>query len=118
MLLNYFHGEGIVFSFLIQAFFFFAGAVALLFGLLKYKSLIGAATAIVYLAATVLIVLLSQKSFMFETFGWLLTLPWNLVVPCYNGDSTCPLRLAVAFICAELNAAVFYFLIAWLSRLK
>lgn len=118
MLLNYFHGEGIVFGFLTHAFFAVAGAAALLFGLLKYKSLIGAAIAIVYVDATLLVVLLSQKSFMLETFGWSLTLPWNLVVPCYNLDSTCPLTPGVAFICAELNASVFYFLIAWLSRLK
>lgn len=118
MLFNYFHGEGILFSFLTHAFFAIAGAVALLFGLLKYKSLNGAITALVYVAATMLVVLLSQKSFTPETFGWLLTLPWNLVVPCYNLDSTCPLTPAVAFICAELNATVFYFLIAWLSRLK
>src|ERR1700675_2940113 len=116
MLLAYFHGEGILFSFLIHVFFGLLGGAVLLFGLVRYKSLLGAMMAVGYVAATLTLTSLSQRNILLESAGWLLTLPWNAVVPCYNLDRSCPLSLAVAFICAELNAAILYFLVVWLSR--
>ena len=118
MPLLYFHGEGILFSFLTHVFFAGLGAAALLYGLVRYKSLVGAYLAIVYVSVTLIVASLSQGNLWLESLGWTLTLPWNAVVPCYNLDDSCPLSLAVAFICSELNAAILYFLIVWLSRRK
>jgi hypothetical protein len=118
ILLAYFHGEGILFSFLIHVFFGLIGAAALLYGLVRYKSLVGVAMAIVYIVVTLIVVSLSQRNLLLESAGWVLTLPWNAVLPCYNLDRSCTLSLAVAFICAELNAAILYFLTVWLSRRK
>lgn len=118
MLLAYFHGEGILFSFLIQVFLGLLGGAVLLFGLVKYKSLIGSAIAVGYVAVTLTVVVfsLSVSSPKLEFAGWVLTLPWNVVVPCYNLNRSCPLSLPVSFICAELNAVILYFLVRWLSR--
>ena len=118
ILLAYFHLEGILFSFLTHVFFGVLGGGALLYGLVKYKSLAGATTAFVYVAVTSIVASLSQINLWLESLGWALTFPWNAVVPCYNLDSSCPLTLAVSLICSGLNAAVLYFLIVWLSRPK
>lgn len=118
MFLAYFHGEGILFSLLIQVFFGVLGVAVLSYGLVKYKSLLGAVIAIGYVGVTLLVAFLSQRSLMLESAGWVLTLPWNAVLPCYNFDRSCSLSLAVSFICAELNATILYFLTVWLSRSK
>ena len=118
MLLAYFHGEGILFSFLIHVFFALLGGAALLYGFVRYKSSVGIVLAVGYVAATLTVTCLSRKNFLLESAGWMLTLPWNAVVPCYNLDRSCPLSPAVSFICAELNAAIFYFFLVWLSRPK
>jgi hypothetical protein len=114
MCLAYFHGEGILFSFLIHGFFVFVGSAALIFGLLKYKSKVGAYVAIGYVGLIGVCVFISHQfnNPLTESITTLLTLPWSLVLPCYNLDDSCPLSPAVSFICAELNAAVIYFLIA------
>lgn len=118
MLLAYFHGEGILFSFLIHGFFGLLGGAVLLYGLVRYRSLVGLAMAIGYVAVTLIVAYLSQGSLLLESASWVLTLPWSAVLPCYNLDRACTLSLAVSFICAELNAAILYFLVVWLSRIK
>jgi hypothetical protein len=118
ILLAYFHGEGILFSFLIHVFFGVLGGSALLYGLVKYKSLVGATIAIVYVAVTLIVTSLSQANLWLESVGWALTLPWNAVVPCYNLDRSCTLSLTVSLICSGLNAAILYNLIVWFSRPK
>lgn len=118
ILLTYFHGEGILFSFLTHLFFGVLGGAALLYGLVKYKSLVGVTVAFVYIAVTLTVVSLSNGSLWLESIGWALTFPWNAVVPCYNLDDSCPLSLAVALICSGLNATILYFLSVWLSRSK
>lgn len=118
ILLTYFHGEGILFSFLTHVFFGVLGGAALLFGLVKSKSLLGVTVAFAYVAATSIVTSLSPGNLWLESVAWTLTLPWNAVVPCYNLDSSCPLSVAVSLICAALNAAILYFLIVWLSRQK
>lgn len=118
MILTYFHGEGILFSFLTHVFFGVLAGAALLYGLVKYKSLVGVTVAFVYVAVTLTVVSLSNGNLWLEGVGWALTFPWNLVVPCYNLDDSCPLSLAVALICSGLNAAVLYSLIVWLSPSK
>ena len=118
ILLAYFHGEGILFSFLIHVLFGLIGAAALIYGLVRYTSLVGVVMAIVYIVVTLTVVFLSQKYLLLEIVGWVLTIPWSAVLPCYNLDRSCSLSLAVSFICAELNAAILYFLTVWLSRRK
>ena len=118
ILLTFFHGEGILFSFLAHVFFAALGSVALLYGLVKYKSLAGVTVAFIYVAVTLIVASLSQGNLWLESVAWALTLPWNAVVPCYNLDRSCTLSLTVSLICSELNAAISYFLIVWLSRPK
>ena len=118
ILLAYFHGEGILFSFLTHVLFGVLGCAALLYGLVKYKSLIGVIVALVYVAVSLIVVSLSQGNLWLESLGWALTFPWNAVVPCYNLDSSCALSLTVSFICSELNATLLYFLIVWLFPSK
>ena len=115
MQLAYLHGEGILFSFVIHCFLALLGGVVLLYGLAKRPSLPGAAAAAGYVIATVTLALLSQSlgSTLLESIVWTLTLPWNRIVPCYGLDSSCKLTPGVSFVCAELNAAVLYFLVAW-----
>ena len=118
ILLGYVHGEGILFSFLIHVFFALIGAAALIYGVVRYKSLAGVAVAILYIVVTLIVVSLSQRNLLLENAGWVLTLPWNAVLPCYNLDRSCTLSLPVSFICTEFNAAILYFLTVWLSRRK
>jgi hypothetical protein len=120
MSITYLHGEGIVFSLLIYAFFFLLANGALLFGLLKLGSKLGGYIAIGYIALTLICTLLALNlgSVILEGLSKMLTWPWNLIIPCYNLDTLCPLSLGVAFISAELNAAVLYFLVALISWRK
>lgn len=74
--------------------------------------------AIGYVALTLIVAYVSQGNLLLEWAGGVLTLPWNAVLPCYGLDRTCTLSVAVAFICAELNAATLYFLIVWRSHAK
>ena len=117
-LLTYFHGEAILLRFLAHVFFGMLGGVALLYGLVKYKSLAGVTIAVAYVAVTLIVTSLSPGNLWLESIAWTLTLPWNAVVPCYKLDSSCALSLTVSLICSELNAAILYFLIVWLSRSK
>lgn len=115
MQLAYLHGEGILFSFLIHGFFALLGGAVLLYGMARHPSLPGAAAAVGYVIVTVTLALLSQGfgSVLLESIAWTLTLPWNTVVPCYGLNSSCRVTPGVSFVCAELNAAVLYFLVAW-----
>ena len=114
------HGEGIVFSFLAHLFISGVAVAVFVYGILKYKSLLGATVAILYVILTLICVMLSisLESPMFDSIGWTLTLPWNMVVPCYNFDSRCPLTEGLALVCATLNATVLYFVVSWLSNRK
>ena len=118
MLLAYLHGEGILFSFLIHCFLVLLGGGVLLYGLVKYKSLPGAAVATGYIVVTLIFTFVAQTygKLLLESVAWTLTLPWNVVVPCYNLDSTCKLTVGVSLVCAGLNAAVLYLLVARVSR--
>ena len=118
MLLVYFHGEGVLFSFFIQVFLGVLGGAVLLYGLVKFRSLLGVAVAVGYASVTLAVTAISRSASdpRLELSGWLLTLPWNAIVPCYNLSRSCSLTLAVSFICAELNAAILYFLVVWLFR--
>lgn len=118
MLLAYLHGEGILFSFLIQVFFGVAGGAMLLYGLVRFKSSRGVAIAVGYIALTMGVTFIVGRvaDHRLEIAGWVLTLPWNAVVPCYNLDDSCSLTMAVSFICAELNATILYFLVVWFWR--
>ncbi len=119
MPLAYFHGEGILFSFLIHSFFALIGGAVLIYGLKKYKSRQGAVVAVGYVAVTLVITLLSQRfNGLLETVALGLTVPWRMVVPCYNLDNSCTLSLGVSFVCALVNAALLYFLVVWLTRVK
>ena len=120
MYLAYFHGERILFSFLIHGFLVVLSSVALLYGLLKYKSKFGALVVLGYAGLVVASVLIYQLlgNLLFESIATMLTLPWSLLLPCYGLDSSCSLSLGVALICAELNAAIIYLLIAITSRRK
>ena len=118
MMLAYFHGEGILFSFLIHGFFGLLGGAALLYGLVKFRSLPGVTIAVCYVVVTSVITLISRGLSVprLEIAGWALTLPWSAILPCYNLDRSCSLTLAVLVICAELNAAILYFLVVSLRR--
>lgn len=120
MSVAYFHGEGILFSGLVHGLFFLSVGAALLFGLLKYSSKPGAYIAIAYIAVTLIcnLLALNTGSVILAGATNLLTLPWNLVLPCYGLDRSCPLSPVVAFLSAELNAAVLYFLVAFVSSVK
>ncbi len=119
MPLAYFHGEGMLFSFLIHSFFVLIGGAVLLHGLKKYKSRPGVVVAAGYVAITLVITLLSERfNGLFEIVALGLTVPWRMVVPCDNLDSSCSLSLGVSFVCALLNAAILYFLVVWLTRVK
>jgi hypothetical protein len=87
ILLAYFHGEGILFSFVIHVFFALLGGAVLLYGLVRYKSLVGAAVAIGYVALTLIVAYVSQGNLLLEWAGGVLTLPWNIVLPCYGLES-------------------------------
>ena len=118
MTLAYLHGEGIFFSFLAHIFFALIGGGALLWGLVKYQSWAGSVTAAGYGAVALIMIVLSQSlsSLLIETIVWALTLPWNQIVPCYNLDRECQMSPAMALICAVMNGAVLYFVIAWAAR--
>ena len=120
MALVFFHGEGILFSTLIHTFFGLIAGAALLFGVLKFRSAAGILIALAYITISLVGVWLSQKSghSQLGNLSLALTLPWSLILPCYNLDRSCPLTLGVAFICVEINAAVLYFLVVFGSLLK
>jgi hypothetical protein len=112
------HGEGIVFSFLTHLFISAVAVAVFVYGLMKYKSFPGAAVAIIYVILTLICVMLSisLESLMFESIAWALTLPWNMVVPCYNFDSRCPLTEGFTLVCAALNGTLLYFLVSRFSN--
>jgi len=118
MTLAYFHGEGVLFGFLVHVFFALLGGGVLLYGLAKYKSWAGVVAAAGYAAAALMAIILSHglSGPLPEAVVWGLTLPWNQIVPCYNLDNACPLSPGVALICVLLNAAALYFVVAWIGR--
>ena len=114
-----FHGETIVAGLLIQLLLGLLGAIACIYGVLKYRSLPAIVIAFSYFVMTLLSALLFFRAGIlpFETVALALTLPWNLIMPCFDSYlGPCRLSLGGAFICAELNAAVLYYLVAWKSR--
>ena len=91
----------------------------MIYGLKKYQSRSGLLVAVGYVAVTLITALLSQQfNGLFEIVALGLTIPWRIVVPCYNLDNSCSLTTGVAFVCALLNAAILYFLVVWLTRGK
>ena len=115
VLFAYLHGEGILFSFVIHCFFALIGGAVLVYGFARHPSQPGAAAAVGYVIVTMTLALLSQSvgSVLLESIAWTLTLPWNRVVPCYGLSRSCHVTPGVSFVCAELNAPVLYFLVAW-----
>jgi ABC-type sugar transport system permease subunit len=117
-LIVYFHGEGVLFSFMIQVFLGVVAGALLSYGIVKFKSLVGVMIAVGYATATFVTTFISQVvgSPRLEIAGWTLALPWSAIVPCYNLARSCSLTLPVSIICAGLNAAILYFLVVWLGR--
>jgi hypothetical protein len=119
--LLFFHGEAIVFGFLIQCFLALLGGVALVYGVVKYPSMPAVVIALGYFAATFICALffLGASILALESVVLTLTLPWNLIMPCFDPyRGPCRLSVGGAFICAELNAAALYFIVVWKWRLK
>lgn len=115
------HGEGILLGFLFQCLLALLGGVACVYGLVKHFSTPAAVIAFGYFVLTFFCALLFLRNgiLALETVALALTLPWNLIMPCFD-FYTGPCRLSVggAFICAELNAAVLYHVVAWKLRLE
>jgi hypothetical protein len=118
MYFAFFHGEGIVYSFLIHGFVFLVGIRALIFGLRKFKSKIGEYVVMAYVGLVLITALIYQQSSnpMIESITLMLTLPWSLILPCYNMDHSCSPSFGVVSSSASLNAAIIYLLIATISR--
>ena len=116
MLLFILHGEGILFSSVAHLILGAVAGFALVIGLLRARS-----RAVMYLAAAYLLPTLLVGALL-KTKGWtqmaaiLLTLPWNMIVPCYNLDDSCPVTRSVLLICAGLNAAALIHSGNWLAR--
>ena len=116
-----FHGESILLGFLLQCLLALLGIVACVYGVVKYPSLPAMVIAFGYFAATVSCALLFFRVSIsaLESLTLALTLPWNLIMPCFDPYlGPCRLSLGGALICAELNAAALYYLVAWKSRPK
>ena len=118
MLIVYFHGEGILFSFMIQVFLGVVASALLSYGIVKFKSLVGVMIALGYATVMLATTFISRVvgSPRLEIAGWILALPSSAIVPCYNLAGSCSLTLPVSVICAGLNAAILYFLVVWLKR--
>ncbi|MFZ0061006.1 MAG: hypothetical protein WAL47_03140 [Pyrinomonadaceae bacterium] len=115
------HGESIFLGFLLQCLLALLGLVACVYGVVKYSSTPSMVIAFGYFAATVICALLFFRVSMsaLESLTLALTLPWNLIMPCFDPYlGPCRLSLGGAFVCAELNAAALYYLVAWRSRPK
>src|SRR5580765_3913913 len=115
------HGETIVLGFLLQCLLALLGVGACVYGVVKYPSTPAMLIAFAYFAATVICALFFFRLSMpaLESLTLALTLPWNLIMPCFDPYlGPCRLSLGGAFICAELNAAALYYLVAWKSRPK
>ena len=105
MVLFILHGEGILFSFVAHLAFGAVAVFALARGLLRAKSRVVAYLLAAYLPPTLLAGALLKDEGWTQTAATLLTLPWNMVVPCYGLDDSCPVSRSVLLICAGLNAA-------------
>ena len=121
MQLLFFHGEAILIDFLKQCLLGLLATVACVYGLVKYRSVPATVVAFAYFAITCLCALLYFRAGIssFGSFALALTLPWNLIMPCFDFyTGPCRLSLAGAFICAGLNAAVIYYVVVWIQRGK
>jgi hypothetical protein len=120
MYFAFFHGEGIFFSFLIHSFVFLVGIGVLIFGLRKFKSKIGEYVVMAYAGLVLIAGLIYQQSsnLVIESITSMLTLPWSLILPCYNMDHSCSLSFGMISSSASLNAAIIYLLTAIISRRK
>ncbi|HLL76179.1 MAG TPA: hypothetical protein VK421_13045 [Pyrinomonadaceae bacterium] len=116
MLLLLFHGEGILFSSVAHLVFGAVAGFALVLGLLRVKSRAVVYLAAAYLLPTLLVGVLLKNEGWTQTAAILLSFPWNMVVPCYNLDASCPVSRSVLLICAGLNAALLVHLGNWLAR--
>lgn len=118
MYFAFFHGEGIFFSFLIHGFVFLVGIGLLMFGLRKFKSKIGEYFVMAYVGLVLITALIYQQSSnpVIESITLMLTLPWSLILPCYNMDHSCSPSFGVVSSSASLNAAIIYLLIAIILR--
>ena len=119
MLFLAFHGEGILYSFLAHLFFGGVAVASLIYGLLRRRSKLGVLFASIYLLPTLAVGALLRDgggAVRAQFAASLVTLPWNLIVPCYNLDTGCDVTPVVLLICAGLNASVLYYLGLWVSR--
>lgn len=116
MLLLLLHGEGILFSFVAHLALGAVAAFALVRGLLRAKSRVVAYPLAAYLPPVLLVGVLLKDEGWTQTAAHLLTLPWNLIVPCYGLDDSCPVSRTVLLICAGLNAAALAHLGNWLAN--
>src|SRR2546423_6793191 len=109
---GFLHGESIVFGMLIAALFFWAGAGALF--VWKWRYLINHRLVVVvgYLLLVIppcLLILSHDSDFLGFILGTAFTLPWSFFVPELLLQVSEGRGLAASlFLCALLNAAVFY----------
>ena len=116
MFLFIIHGEGIIFSAAAHLIFVVVAVLALVSGALRAKSRVIAYILAAYLPPTLLVGALLQDEGWTQTAAALLTLPWNMVVPCYGLDDSCPVTVSVLLICAGLNAAALVHLVNRLAK--
>src|SRR6266446_5233916 len=91
-------------GFLIQCFLALLGGVAWVYGMVKYPSMPAAMIALAYFATTFICALLflGTSILALERVVLALTLPWNLIMPCFDPYlAPCRLSKGGAFICAE-----------------
>ncbi len=113
------HGESIVLGFLLQCLLALLGVVACVYGVVKYPYMPAMIIAFGDFAVTIICALLFFRAGILasRSVTLALTLPWNLMMPCFDPYlGPCRLSLGGAFICAELNAAVLYYLVVWKWR--
>jgi hypothetical protein len=115
------HGEVIVFGWLIQCVLALVGGVAWVYGMVKYPSMPAGVIAFAYFATTFICaqLFLGTNTLALERVVLALTLPWNLIMPCFDFyRGPCRLSKGGAIICAELNAAALYYIVIWTARRK
>ncbi len=112
-------GKGSVLGWLPIALTIVALASVIFIGWRRYKSVLGARLAIGYLLLLATPCLFSRTEFMAMVVSTALSLPWSLFLPDILIDQIGNRTLGgMLFICAELNAIAFYFIVVLLSRKK